>query len=141
MTHPVTTVGIVTAAVLAVIALVVFGAGDSHLLVPSPESTAEGFVRQITTSRYRQTRQFVAPGARLQLAPTRLDAWRAALEARIGPVNQIDPAGAAVAGDRAFATLDLHARRGQVQITVPLHREHGLWKIDGLPTAPERFVR
>lgn len=141
MTHPITTVGIITAAVLAVIALAVFAAGDSHLLVPSPESTAEGFVRQITTSRYRQTRQYIAPGARLQLAPTRLEAWGTALEARLGPVSQIDPAGAVIAGDRALATLDLHARRGEVQITVPLHREHGLWKVDGLPTAPEGFFR
>ena len=138
MTPRIAPVAAITAAVLAMIGVIVFATGDTHLLVPSPESTAEGFVRQIVTSRHRQTRQYVAADARAELAPPRLEQWGDALEARAGRIGQIDPAGASMAGDRAVAQLRLHARHGEVQISVPMHREHGLWKVDGLPAFQEK---
>jgi hypothetical protein len=137
MTHRITTVAAITAAVLALIGVLVFTTGDTHVLVPSPESTAEGFVREIVTSRYRQTRQYVASDARARVTPSRVKEWRTGLEARAGRVDQVDPAGASIAGDRAVAQLRLRARRGQIQVIVPMHRQHGLWKIDDLPAYQE----
>ena len=127
----------VTLATLAVVAAVVFVGGDRRTLVPSPEASAEGFVRQIASARYRQTGQYVTAASRAWLSPGRLASWRADIESRIGSISRVDQTGATADRDQAVANLRLHGPSGTVAVTVPLRREQGLWKVTGTPALVE----
>ena len=123
----------ITVAALGLIAAIVFAAGDSRTLVPPPESAAEGFVRQIAASRYRQTRQYIASDAEGDLSPGRLEAWHREFETRHGTIGRIGDETTTVSENDATVRLQVHARGGSVTLSVSLQRKHGLWKVTGLP--------
>jgi hypothetical protein len=123
----------VTLGTMIVVAVIVFAAGDRGTLVPSPEAAAAGFVRQIASGRYLQTRQYVSTASRAWLSPSRLAAWRADIESRIGSISRVDPSGAVADRNNALANLRLHGPAGTAAASVPLRREQGLWKVTGTP--------
>lgn len=122
-----------TVAALGLIAAIIFAAGDSRTLVPPPESAAEGFVRQIAASRYRQTRQYIASDAQRDLSPGRLEAWHREFESRHGTIGRIGDEPPTMSQNDATVRLQVHARGVSVSVSVSLQREQGLWKVNGLP--------
>lgn len=137
MMHRELSVVLIVMGALALIGLAVFVGGDRQTLVPSPEASAEGFVRQVVLERYRQTRQYVAAGSAGELSATHLAAWRDRLEARSGPITQVDPSGVVMDGIRALAHVRVRGTRAAAALSVPMRRERGLWKVDALPAIQE----
>jgi hypothetical protein len=128
---------LITLGALAIIGFAVFVGGDRYTLVPSPEASAEGFVRQVVLERYPQTRQYVASGSAGELSASHLAAWRGRLEARSGHTMQIDASGVAMDDARAVAHVRVRGTRADADVTVPMRRERGLWKVDALPAIQE----
>jgi hypothetical protein len=128
---------LITMSALAVIGVVVLVGGDRHTFVPSPEASAEGFVRQVVLERYPQTRQYAASGSAAELSATHLAAWRNRLEARSGHIKQVGPSGVVMDHARALAHIRVRGTRADTDVSVPMRREHGLWKVEALPAIQE----
>jgi hypothetical protein len=127
----------ITMGALALIGLAVFVGGDRQTLVPPPEASAEGFVRQVVLQRYRQTRQYLASGSAAELSVSHLAAWRDRLDARSGHITKIDPSGVVMDDTRALAHVRVRGTRADADVSVPMRRERGLWKVDALPAIQE----
>ena len=138
MMHRELSVVLITMGALAFIGLVVFVGGDRQTLVPPPEASAEGFVRQVDLERYPQTRQYLASGSAAALSARHLAAWRDRLEARSGHITQIDPSGVVMDDTRAVAHVHVRGTRADADVSVPMRRERGLWKVDALPEIQEQ---
>lgn len=122
-----------TGVTLLVLGLLTLNLRDTGTLVPPPESVAEGFVRQLATSRVRQTRQYLSQDARAALSPERLAAWFGDLEAAIGRVQTIEGKSFRVADDDADARVVVKGEIKSIELTFHLVREQGLWVILELP--------
>jgi hypothetical protein len=122
-----------TGVTLLVLGFLTLNRRDTGTLVPPPEGVAEGFVRQLATSRFRQTRQYLSQNARASLSPERLAAWFADLEAAIGQVQTIEGRSSRVADDDADARVVLVGEIKSIELTFHLVREQGLWLVSRLP--------
>jgi hypothetical protein len=113
---------------LGLIALAVFGLGDTSVLVPPPEAAAESFLHQLATHRYARALPLLEEGTR-----TRVDAsvLRRATEQLEGGRGRLDPVhgepGVVVGSE---ATARVTTPRGEVRVR--LVRQHGLWRIKDL---------
>jgi hypothetical protein len=122
-----------TGVTLLVLGFLTLSLRDTGTLVPPPEGVAEGFVRQLATSRVRQTRQYLSRDARASLSPERLAAWFRDLEAAIGRVQTIEGKSSRISGDKADARVVVTGRITSTALTFHLVREQGLWVIAELP--------
>ena len=130
-----------TGVTLLVLGFLTLNRRDTGTLVPPPEGVAEGFVRQLATSRVRQTRQYLSRNARASLSPERLAAWFGDLEAAVGFVQTIECEISRVSGDSADALVVVMGEIKSIALTFHLVREHGLWVVSELPAVTSGFSR
>src|SRR5262245_18982152 len=122
-----------TGVTLLVLGFLTLSLRDTGTLVPPPEGVAEGLVRQLATSRVRQTRQYLSHDARASFSPERLAAWFGALEAAIGRVQTMEGKSSRVSADNADARVVVKGEIKSIELTFHLVREQGLWVVSELP--------
>lgn len=121
--------GIVSVA-LAVVAAVVFGAGDESTFVPAPEVAAEEFARELSTERYEVAWRQMARDARQREREEHLrERFEPVLE-RLGKVNSVDGQETFRDGNTSTATANIDGDNGAVTLVLTMNRESGLWKVD-----------
>ena len=54
-----------------------------------------------------------------------------------GHITKIDPSGVVMDDTRALAQVRVRGTRADADVSVPMRREGGLWKVDGLPAIQE----
>ena len=118
---------------LVVIGVGVFAGGDRGLFVPVPEAAAENFTREITSRRFDLALKHLATERRRVETPQTLANRFDPMLRAVGKVNSVDAEPASMAGDRATASATVEGDLGVRSFDVSFVREHGLWKIDGLP--------
>ena len=118
------------AVALAFIYGVVFGLGDTHVLVSPPEAVAEGFMRSLTSHRYRQALPFLSDDLQERVTPEALKAYTHRLEAKHGKIKDVKGKAGWVKGDRAEAQAVLQSERGkEVKHPIRLERSEGAWSV------------
>lgn len=123
----------VLAAALLIVAAAVFVGHDRGLFVPVPEATVENFTREITTRRFDLAmKQLATSRSRSETSQTLAGRFDPVLRA-VGEVNHVDAEAEWMSGDRASASATVEGELGTRALDFTLVREHGLWKIDGLP--------
>jgi hypothetical protein len=123
----------VLAAALVITGVAVFGGGDRHLFVPVPEAVVESFTREITTRRFDLAmKQLAADRSRSETPQTLADRFDPMLR-EVGEVNHVEAEARWMSADRASASATVKGAFGVRSFDFTLMREHGLWKIDGLP--------
>jgi hypothetical protein len=123
----------VLAVALGVVAAAVFLGGDRGLFVPVPETTVENFTREITTRRFDLAMKQLATSRSHSETPHSLIARFDPMLHAVGEINHVDAEAGWMSGDRASASATVEGERGTRSLDFTLVREHGLWKIDGLP--------
>jgi ABC-type transporter MlaC component len=115
---------------LAFIYGVVFGLGDTHVLVSPPEAVAEGFMRSLTTRRYRQALPFLNDELQERVTPEALKAYAQRLEAEHGKIKDVKGEAGWMKGDRAEAHAVLQTDQGkEVKHPIRLERSEGAWSV------------
>lgn len=123
----------VLAVALGVIGVAVFAGGDRSWFVPVPESTAENFTREITTRRFDLALKHLAADRRRTETPQSIANRFDPMLHAVGEVNRVDAEAHWMSGDRASASATVEGDLGVRSFDLSFVREHGLWKIDGLP--------
>lgn len=118
---------------LGVVAVAIFVGGDRRLFVPVPETTVENFTREITTRRFDLAMKQLATSRSRAETPQTLTVRFDPLLLAVGEINRVDADAGWMSGDRASASATVEGERGTRSFDFTLVREHGLWKIDGLP--------
>jgi hypothetical protein len=126
------TLGLIAAA-LALVAVAVFGGGDRQLLVPPPDSSAESFVRQLTTGRYDLATKYLASDLRRTVGEKDLRSRYEPLRTALGPINQVGAEIEFIGLERAGARASIAADNGRVWMPMRFTRELGLWVVSDLP--------
>jgi hypothetical protein len=117
---------------LGLIALAVFGLGDTSVLVPPPEAAAESFLHQLATHRYARALPLLEEGTRKRVDASVLRRATEQLERGSGRLDPVHGEAGAVVGPEA--TAGVRTSRGKVRVR--LVRQHGLWRVkqvEGLP--------
>lgn len=123
----------VLAIALTVVAAAIFIGGDRALFVPAPETTVENFTREITTRRFDLAMKQLATSRSRSETPKTLTARFEPMLHEVGEINHVDAEARWMSGDRASAAAIVEGEFGKRSLDFTLVREHGLWKIDGLP--------
>jgi hypothetical protein len=118
---------------LLVTAGAVTGLRDRAVLVPPPEMVVEEFVRDISLKRWEPARSHLAGPLARGVGPDSLRRFLEVVEHRVGRIEE-------VRGRPFFATEVAAEARAEIRSTeghrgtlsMPLLREHGLWKISRL---------
>jgi hypothetical protein len=120
---------------LGVTAGVVFGLRDSRILVPAPENEVEGFLDLFAVRRYPQAMTHVSADVRHTTPTDSLAIWHQRLAARLGDFRLESSSRAWMTEVRASASGKFRGRSGEtLEVTFPLEREHGVWRIVDLRT-------
>ena len=126
------TLGLVAGA-LALVAAVVFGAGDARTFVSPPEAVAEDFVHALEMERYPQACKYLSSAARARIGPRDLEQATARLESRIGPIEDVRGEEGWTAGDDAEALAVVRTRETEsATLRLRLRRERGVWRVMGI---------
>ena len=126
-------VAAVMALAILLIAGVVFGLGDSTILVPPPESVAEGFVRELVTRRYERALPYLSEELRAQVSAEDLRKYTEPFKNRSGKILNVRGEPGRMAGDRAEAYAIVEAKSGGVmRFAFELTRQKGVWAISKL---------
>ena len=110
---------------LGLIALAVFGLGDTSVLVPPPEAAAESFLHQLATHRYARALPLLEAGTRKRVDASVLRRATEQLEGGSGRLDPVHGEAGAVVGSQATAAV--RTSRGKVHVR--LIRQHGLWRV------------
>jgi hypothetical protein len=117
---------------LGLIAVAVFGLGDTSVLVPPPEAAAESFLHQLATHRYARALPLLEDDTRRRVDASVLRRATEQLEGGSGRLDPVHGEAGAVVGPEATAAV--RTSRGKVRVR--LVRQHGLWRVkevEGLP--------
>ena len=124
---------LLVAVALGVTAGAVFGLRDSRILVPAPENEIEDFLDLFVVRRHDQALGHVASGVRDTIPIDSLAAWHKRLAARLGAFKLESSSRQWMTETRAVASGKLKSRDGgTVDVTLPLQRKHGVWRITDL---------
>jgi hypothetical protein len=118
-----------TGTTLLVLGLLTLHVRDTGTFVPPPDKVAEGLIRQLSTHRARQTRQFVSSSALATLSADRLSDWFHELSLVTGEIHTVRGKGAIHVDDTAEAHVAAQGTHRSALIGVRLVREQGLWKV------------
>ncbi len=113
--------------------LELFGRNDREVLVPSPQSVAEGFGRSLATKRYSQARTFLADSLEKSTSSEALRVYAEKLEQEIGPIDGVEGEEDEIHAETAEAVTKVRSRGKETSIRWKLVREKRLWKISELP--------
>ncbi|HEX5732911.1 MAG TPA: hypothetical protein VF131_08765 [Blastocatellia bacterium] len=118
---------------MLLIAGAVFGLNDSTVLVPPPESVAEGFARALVAGRYDRALPYLSEDLAAEVGADGLRALAGQLKSRTGVVLNVQGEPGWMAQDSAEAAATLQTESaGYVRLTLPMSREHGVWSISSL---------
>lgn len=124
---------------LALLAGVVLGLGDSSVMVPPPESVAEGFARELETGRFARALPYLSTELEARVGEEELRAASEQLRARAGEVLDVKGEPVSQHGGSATARVTLKTRNnGEISFDLHLTREKGLWTIADLPFVAHR---
>ena len=118
------------AAALVIVAAAVFGAADKDTLVPPPESVAEDFARKMASARYELAWKHLSSAARERERVEQLRQRFDPILRPLGAINQVEAGEQARNGETAHAWSRVDAVGGEVQFSLTLSRENGLWVVD-----------
>ena len=124
-------------AVFAVAMLLVAGAvfrlGDASLLVPPPESVAEGFTRALVGGRYDRALPYLGEELAAEVGTEDLRRLAYDLKGRTGTVLNVQGEPGWMTNERAAAAAVLQTESaGYVRLTFPMSRSEGVWSISSL---------
>jgi hypothetical protein len=120
---------ILVAAVSLGIAAAAVTAGDVNVLVPTPETVAENYVRQLDAKRYKPAHSLLAEETRATNAVASLRDVALALQSTFGPIDTIKGVGETYAGNEAAALVEVSGKHKTGIVHVPLRREKGVWRV------------
>ena len=124
-----------TAAALALVAAVVFGARDTSLFVPPPEAVAEEFAGKLASARYELAVRHLASSARHDRSAQEMEKRFEPVRRAIGALNRAEADGSPGGAATAFATCELQGEAGTAAVRLVLRREQGLWKVESWDAA------
>jgi hypothetical protein len=126
-------ISLTIAAALALIAGVVFGLGDTTVLVPPPEAMVEGFMRELVTKRYERTMPYLSQELRAEVRPETLKEVTDRLRQRAGEIRDVRGEKGWIQGDRAEASARLKTELLDCpSLKFILSRQDGIWLISDL---------
>ena len=134
--HRIWIIPVVTALCIAAVTGVISATGDSGVLVPPPEVTAEGFLRAIETGRFSQALPYLHEELRKRMGEDDVRELLMALEREHGKIEDVRGDSSSVRGDEAEAEVSIRTARGEGRVRLQLLREKHLWKISKLPAVP-----
>lgn len=118
---------------LLVTAAAVSGLRDRAVLVPPPEMVVEEFVRDISLERWEPARSHLATPLARRVGPDSLRRFLEVVEQRVGRIEEVRGRPFFATDVSAEASAEIRsADGGRGTLSMPLLREHGLWKISRL---------
>ena len=111
----------------------VFGLHDRETFVPPPEVVVESFTRQLVQRRYDLAVNYLGRNLRANTGGDGLRARFDQLQQRIGTPNQVSGERDWMQESEASARALVEGESGNAVLTFRLAREHGLWRITGIP--------
>ncbi len=125
----------VLAVTLALIAGVVFGLGDGDTLVSPPEVVAEAFVEALGHGRPETARNLLTQRAGRSASRETIANASRRLRSRIGDLEGVEAMVQSRRRNRATVRVEIEGSRMQLALVLPVARERGVWKIEGLGDA------
>ena len=118
---------------MLLVAGAVFWLDDSTMLVPPPESVAEGFARALVAGRYERALPYLSEDLAAEVGPDGLRALARQLKSRTGEVLNVQGEPGWMTADRADAAAVLQTKSaGYMRLTFPMSRRQGVWSISSL---------
>ena len=118
---------------MLLVAVAVFRLKDSTVLVPPPESVAEGFARALVAGRYERALPYLSEDLAAEVGIEGLRTMATRLKSRTGEVINVQGEPGWMTEDRADAAATLETESaGYVRLTFPMSRHEGVWSIISL---------
>ncbi|HJQ71130.1 MAG TPA: hypothetical protein VKA70_19295 [Blastocatellia bacterium] len=118
---------------MLLIAGAVFRLNDESLLVPPPESVAEGFTRALVAGRYDRALPYLSEELAAEEGPEGMLGLAYLLRLRTGKVLNVQGEPGWMTNERADAAAVIETASGDyVRLTFPMSRRQGVWSISSL---------
>ena len=131
----------VLVASFALIAGAVFGLGDGETLVSPPEVVAEVFVEALGHGRPETARDLLTQHAGRSASREAVANASRRLRSRIGDLESVESTVQNRRRNRATVRVEIEGRRMRIGLVLPLARENGVWKVEGLGDALTTVAR
>lgn len=127
---------------MVLVAGAVFRLHDTTVLVPPPESVAEGFARALVAGRYERALPYLSEDLAAEVGPEGLRALATKLKSKTGEVLNVQGEPGWIMEDRADAAATLQTESaGYVRLTFPMSRQEGVWAISSLRSLDQQMAQ